>query len=178
MKFAKKDQELLAEAYENMLEEGFRNKLLGGLALAGLAAGGYSAMKNNDNVPAKQAGVEQSANKEYKIGDSVVTVLKSGGTTIIEVKTQIRKSLGQARGLLRAEEKNNQHAEKMAEHLGFSSINLTPDTDNAENTGDYVLRYYKINPDAKKLTMGGDYNTGSNTSNKRTTFVDPGAFDD
>lgn len=176
MNLPKRDQVLLAEAYDEVVEEGLRNKLLGGLALAGLAAGGYKAMSGDREASDKQPGIEQSANQEYKIGDSLVTVFKTGSTTVIEVKTDIRKSLGSAKGEMRAEAKNKQHAEKIADQLGFSSHNLTVDTENSEDTGDYVLRYYKIDPSAEKLSMGDDTNQ-SNSSNTRT-FVSPDAFND
>lgn len=156
MRFSKNDQELLAEAYNEVLEEGLRNKLIGGgLALAGLAGGlGLkNAMSDTDN---KQPGIEQSTSQEYKIGDSLITVFKAGGSTVIEVKTDISKSLGDAKGKMIAQSKNKQHAEKVAEKLGFASYNLNLDTDNSENTGDYVLRYYKVNPDAKKLNINND----------------------
>jgi hypothetical protein len=172
MRFVKQDQEMLAEAYSEIVEESFRNKLLGGLALAGLAAGGYKAASGNNEPVNTQPGLSQSNNQEYKIGSSLVTVVKSDKSTLIQVKTAISKVLGPAKGTIDAKAKNKQAAETIANKLGFSSPNISLDGENIKDTNDYILRYYKIDPSAKKLTISGDTEASPKQSS-RTTVVSP-----
>lgn len=68
MRLSKYDQELLAEAYQDVLEEGLREKLLGGAAAVATLAGGMNSAKaavRPEYVP--EPSVEQAAGQQVSM---------------------------------------------------------------------------------------------------------------